>query len=133
MVITFMSSTREKRRGFTLIELLVVMSIISLLLAIAVPRYMGRLQASKETVLRQTLSITREALDRFYADTGKYPDDLATLVSKKYLRSIPVDPITDSSTTWVIAAPDDADKGAVYDIHSGAEGNGRDGTPYKGW
>jgi general secretion pathway protein G len=126
-------SVRKRRRGFTLIELLVVMSIIALLLAIAVPRYMGRLQSSKETVLRQTLSITREALDKFYADTGKYPDDLPALVTKKYLRSIPVDPITDSSTTWVIQPPDDADKGGVYDLHSGAEGNGRDGTPYKGW
>ena len=121
------------RRGFTLIELLVVMSIIALLLAIAVPRYMGRLQGAKETALRQTLSVTREALDKFYADTGKYPDDLAALVTAKYLRSLPVDPITDSTTTWVIVPAEDADKGVVYDLHSGAEGKGRDGTPFKEW
>jgi len=124
---------RAPGRGFTLIELLVVMSIIALLLAIAVPRYMGRLQTAKETALRQTLSVTREALDKFYGDTGKYPDDLAMLVSKKYLRTVPVDPITDSNATWTIVAPDNPDKGSVYDLHSGAEGKGRDGTPFKEW
>ncbi len=123
----------QGRRGFTLIELLVVMAIIALLLAIAVPRYMGRLQSAKETALRQTLSVTREAIDKFYGDTGKYPDDLPMLVSKKYLKSVPVDPITDSSTTWTVVAPEDADNGAVYDLHSGAQGNGRDGTPFKEW
>ena len=123
----------RSRRGFTLIELLVVLSIIALLLAIAVPRYMGRLQSAKETALRQTLSVTREALDKFYGDTGKYPDDLAMLVTKKYLRSVPVDPITESNATWTIVPPDNPDKGVVYDIHSGAEGNGHNGTPFKEW
>ena len=130
---TLAPGDRSQGRGFTLIELLVVMSIIALLLSIAVPRYMHHLQASKETVLRQTLSVTRDALDKFYGDTGKYPDALDTLVTQKYLRAVPVDPITESSTTWTIVAPEDADKGAVYDIHSGAEGKGRDGIPYKDW
>jgi general secretion pathway protein G len=123
----------RKLRGFTLIELLVVMSIIALLLAIAVPRYMGRLQASKETVLHQTLNVTRDALDKFYADTGKYPDGLDALVTQKYLRGLPVDPITESTSTWTIVPPEQADKGLVYDVRSGAEGAGRDGTLFKDW
>lgn len=124
----------ERRRqgaGFTLIELVIVMAIIALLLTLAAPRYFKSLDRSKETVLRSNLAAVRDALDKFYGDTGKYPDTLETLVEKKYLRSIPVDPITESSTTWTIVPPDQPEKGGVYDIHSGAEGNASDGVPYK--
>jgi general secretion pathway protein G len=120
-------------RGFTLVELLVVMSIIALLIALAAPRYFGSLEKSKETALRQTLAVTRDALDKFYGDNGKYPDDLNTLVTKRYLRSLPVDPLTQSNTTWTTVAPDDPEKGRVYDLHSGAAGAGRDGKPYRDW
>jgi len=123
----------DRRRGFTLIELLVVMSIIALLLAIAVPRYMSRLKNSRETVLQQTLAVTRDALDKFYADSGKYPDTLDRLVSAKYLRNLPFDPITESTTTWILVPPEDPEKGVVYDLHSGADGKGRDGRPYREW
>jgi general secretion pathway protein G len=126
-------SKRIHASGFTLIELLVVMSIVALLVAIAVPRYFGSLEKSKETALRQTLAVTREALDKFYGDTGKYPENLEALVAKRYLRSLPVDPITESSATWTIVAPDDPDKGNVYDLHSGADGAGRDGKPFREW
>lgn len=118
-------------RGFTLIELLVVMAIIALLLSMAAPRYANSVEKSKEAVLRQNLSLTREVLDKYYGDNGKYPDSLDTLVSRKYLRALPFDPITDSNATWLIVAPEGENKGAVFDVRSGAPGNARDGTPYK--
>lgn len=119
--------------GFTLIELLVVMAIISLLLTLAVPRYFNSVEKSKEAVLRDNLSIMRSSLDKFYGDAGKYPESLEELVTMKYLRHIPRDPITESTTTWVTIPPDDPDMGQVYDIKSGAPGNGRDGSPYAEW
>ena len=122
---------RPRREGFTLIELLVVMVIVSLLLTIAIPRYFGSLQKTKETVLRQTLAVTRDALDKYYGDNGKYPDSLEMLVSKRYLRALPLDPITESNSTWTVVAPEDPSKGAVYDLHSGAEGVARDGKSFR--
>src|SRR3979490_382884 len=89
------------QRGFTLIELLVVMMIIGTLLSIAVPRYFRTLAHARETVLRQDLAILREAIDKYYADLGQYPDTLAALANRRYVRSLPVDPYTklaDSST-----------------------------------
>ena len=120
-------------KGFTLIELLAVMVIIALLLTIATPKYFGSVDRSRESVLRQDLATMREALDKYYGDTGQYPDALEDLTKKKYLRSIPRDPITDSDATWVIIAPTNDVKGAVYDIKSGAAGNGADGTAYANW
>ena len=124
---------RSPPKGFTLVELLVVMSIIALLLTIVAPRYFGRVEQAKETVLKENLSVVRDALDKFYSDSGKYPETLEDLVSKKYLRSLPQDPITESTTTWIIVPPVESDKGAVYDIKSGAQGNARDGTTYADW
>jgi len=124
---------RQARFGFTLIELLVVMAIIATLIAIAVPRYFGSIEKSKEAVLKQDLSTMRDAIDKYYGDTGSYPSALDDLVTKKYLRNIPIDPITDTTATWITVAPEDAGKGGVYDVHSGAPGNGRDGTPYSSW
>lgn len=121
------------KRGFTLIELLVVMTIIALLLTIAVPRYFGSVDRTKEAVLRENLATLRESLDKFYADTGKYPANLKELVSRRYLRKVPVDPITDSAATWVELAHDDPQKGGVYDVRSGARNKARDGTPYSDW
>ena len=123
----------KKTAGFTLIELLVVMAIIALLLAIAVPKYFGSVDRSRDTVLRQDLAVMREALDKYYGDTGQYPDTLDDLVSKKYLRSIPRDPVTESDTTWIFVSPTNGAKGSIYDIKSGATGNGADGTAYSEW
>lgn len=119
--------------GFTLIELLVVMAIIATLLSIAVPRYFHSIEKSKEAVLRQDLNTMRDALDKHYGDTGKYPATLGDLVTKKYIRSIPEDPVAGNTTSWITVAPDDPAKGGVYDVKSGALGNGRDGTPYSEW
>lgn len=123
----------NRRAGFTLIELLVVMTIVATLLAIAVPRYFGSVDRSKEATLRQSLLVMRDAIDKFAGDTGAYPETLAALVEKGYLRSIPVDPLTESATGWVVVPPPDSKKTGVYDVHSGAEGSGQDGRPYKDW
>jgi general secretion pathway protein G len=117
-------------RGFTLIEMLVVLAIVALLLTLAVPRYFHSVDGARETVLVQNLATARETIDKFYEDTGRYPDSLEELVEKKYLRSLPVDPITNSSTDWVIVPPDDASKGRVFDLHSASPGKGRTNMPF---
>jgi general secretion pathway protein G len=116
-----------------LIELLVTLSIVALLLALAVPRYFGRVEIAKEIALRENLHQMRDALDKHYGDINRYPNSLQDLVTRKYLRRLPIDPITDSDKTWIVVPPIDPKKGAVFDIKSGAPGNGRDGTPYKSW
>ena len=121
------------RRGFTLIELLIVLGIVALLLSLAVPRYFSSIDSTKETILADNLRNVREVIDQYHADRGRYPDSLEQLVEKNYLRALPVDPITDSTDTWVLVPPEDASKGAIYSIRSGAPGNGRNGTPYADW
>lgn len=126
--------TRQgEKSGFTLIELMVVLAVIATLLAIAVPRYFASLEKSREAVLHQDLALMRETLDKYYGDKGKYPDAIDDLVNNKYLRNIPVDPITDSSATWVSVPPENPELGGVYDIKSGAQGVARDGTQYRNW
>jgi len=119
--------------GFTLIELLVVMAIIATLLMIAVPRYFHSLERSQEAVLRQDLAVMREAIDKYYADLGHYPEALADLVEHRYLRSIPLDPQTKSSDSWVTVMSEDEDAPGVRDVHSGAEGDASDGTQFASW
>jgi len=116
--------------GFTLIELLIVMAIIATLLTLVVPRYFGSVDRSKEVVLKQSLATVRDAIDKYYGDTGHYPENLQDLVDKRYLRSMPVDPVTESTTTWEIVPPIDAAKGGVYDVRSGAPGTTHDGKPF---
>lgn len=120
-------------RGFTLIELLVVFTIIAILLTLAVPRYFGSVDKSKEAVLRENLVQMRDAISRYYADKGKYPESLDTLASDKYLRRVPLDPITESSETWVVVPPSDPQKGGVYDVKSGAPGTSKAGVSYSEW
>ena len=122
-----------RRRGFTLIELLVVFTVISLLLTLAVPRYFGSIDKSKEAVLRENLNQMRDAISRYYADKGKYPESLDALATDKYLRRVPLDPITESEKTWLVVQPQDPQKGGVYDVHSSAKGMGSNGKPYERW
>ena len=116
--------------GFTLIELLVTLTIIALLLTIVVPRYFGSLARADEAVLRENLFILRDAIDKHHADTGRYPASLEDLAAKKYIRSVPADPITRSETTWIIVPPVDTSLGGVYDVKSGASGTTHNGKPY---
>lgn len=119
--------------GFTLVELLVVMALIALLLSIATPRYFNSVEKAREAVLRTNLSLTRQTLDKYYGDIGRYPDALDALVQKKYLRSLPFDPITGRSDTWILVPPEDREKGGVFDVKSGASGQALDGSEYKDW
>jgi general secretion pathway protein G len=122
-----------KRGGFTLIELLVVLAIIATLLTIAVPRYYSSLDKSKEAVLKENLYQLRDAIGKYYADRGKYPESLQALATDKYLRSVPLDPVTDSATTWIVVAPEDPQKGGVFDVKSGAAGKAIDGSEFSTW
>jgi general secretion pathway protein G len=119
----------DMRRGFTLIELLVVMAIIATLLSIAAPRYFTHLDRAREAALKETLFVVRDAIDKFHADNGRYPIELSELVSKRYLRKIPMDPISDSTETWLLISPPNESAG-VWDLKSGAGG---DGSPYAQW
>jgi general secretion pathway protein G len=122
-----------KRRGFTLIELLVVFAVIAMLLTLALPRYFGSLDKSKEAVLKENLYQMREAISRYYADKGKYPQSLETLVDEKYLRKLPLDPVTESTATWIVVQPADPEKSGIYDVRSGAQGRSVAGTEYAEW
>jgi general secretion pathway protein G len=124
---------RQRRRGFTLIELIVVFLIIAILLTLAMPRYFSSIDRSKEAVLKENLYQVRDAIGKYYGDKGKYPESLEALASEKYLRKLPVDPLTESATTWVIVPPQDPEKSGVYDIKSGAEGKAADGTAFNEW
>lgn len=123
----------KKNLGFTLIELLVVLAIVALLASVAVPKYFSSLQKSRESVLRYDLTVMRESIDKFYGDTGSYPDSLQQLVEKKYLKNIPKDPITQSLETWIFVSPQDGQSGRIFDVKSGAQGPSMDGSAFADW
>jgi general secretion pathway protein G len=124
-----------RKKGFTLIELLVVMVIVAMLVSIAAPRYFGHIDRAKEASLKTSLNVMRDAIDKFHGDQGRYPDNLDELVTKHYMRKVPPDPITESALTWKIEAPPGRDglTTGAYDVHSGAQGHGADGSPYAEW
>lgn len=119
-----------RKRGFTLIEMLVVMAIIALLLTIALPRYFGSLDKAKDVALEENLRVLRVSLDKFYADKGRNPDTLDELVEHKYLRAVPLDPITESAANWVLVQSRDTNVKGIVDVKSGAPGTGKDGRAY---
>ena len=122
---------RLRHHAFTLIELIIVLAILALLVTIAVPRYFVHIERAKEATLKQDLAVMRDAIDKFHGDKGRYPDSLDELVALRYIRSVPVDPITESVSTWKMVPPTDSEaKGAMYDVKSGAEGKSQDGRPF---
>jgi general secretion pathway protein G len=116
--------------GFTLIELLVVLAIIAVLLTLTVPRYYQHTDTARERVLIENLRTTRDAIDKFFGDQGRYPESLTELVEKRYLRSEPIDPILERNDAWQIVSPPGNEKGQVFDLHSAAPGNTHDGRPF---
>jgi general secretion pathway protein G len=126
------------QRGFTLIELLIVIALVTILATMGVVQYRNSIQSSKEAVLHTDLFRMRDAIDQYYADKGKYPQSLDTLVSEGYMRKIPEDPITKSSETWQTepAEPDPANPSVepgIYNVKSGAQGTALDGSSYSDW
>ena len=122
----------EPRRGFTVIELLVVLAAIALLLSVAAPRYIAHLDRAREVVLKHDLHALRDAIDKFHADQQRYPQALDELVARRYLRSLPTDPITQRNDSWLLVAPAGVGTG-VMDVHSGAKGRANDGSDYASW
>lgn len=122
----------RRLHGFTLIELLVVMAALGLLLSIAAPRYVEHVDRAREVVLKQNLAAMRDAIDKFHADRARYPKDLQELVQQRYLRHVPLDPMTDRSDAWVLLAPA-GQQGVVADVRSAAPGQAKDGTSYASW
>jgi general secretion pathway protein G len=127
------SSMRRFARGvgFTLIEMLIVMSIVALLLSISVPRYFASVDKSKETVLNENLRVIRTSIDKFHADKGRYPLTLEDLVEQKYIRAVPIDPITENSRSWIVIPPQDPEARGVADVKSGATGASSSGKLYE--
>jgi general secretion pathway protein G len=133
-----LKSARGRQGGFTLIEMIIVISIIAILVAIAAPIYKSHLLKARETVLKQDLQAMREAISQFSQDKNRAPQDLNDLVSAGYLRAIPKDPFTDSSTSWVTVQEDvmetlDQTQPGITDVHSGSDRASSEGTAYNTW
>jgi general secretion pathway protein G len=128
----------SSEQGFTLIELMVVMLIIGVLMAIAVPNYISAVKAAKESVLKEDLHVIRNAIDSFTMDKQKAPQSLQDLVDAGYLKTIPTDPMTRATDTWVTEQSDtlhsiDQSDPGIDDVHSGSTETGSDGQPYSTW
>lgn len=123
-----------RARGFTLLELLFVLIIVALLASIVGPMLVGSIGHARESTLKEDLFVLRKAIDDYYADNGKYPGELAMLVDKRYLRGVPVDPVTERRDTWVaVRAGNDMGPGGIVDVHSGSELAANDGTLFRDW
>jgi type II secretory pathway pseudopilin PulG len=104
---------------------------VALLLTIALPRYFGSLERSKDIALQENLKVLRLSLDKFYADKGRYPQTLEELVEYKYLRAVPIDPITESSSTGILLQSEAEVLEGIADVRSGAQGADQNGQPYE--
>jgi general secretion pathway protein G len=124
--------SKRMLNGFTLVELLLVLLLVALLASLAMPVATKSVDQAKESTLKQDLHVLRKAIDDYYANTGHYPESLSQLADKRYIRKLPIDPLTGSTNTW-IEVPDDSAGGGIVDVFSGADGNGSDGRPYRNW
>ena len=132
------TATMNTNRGFTLIELLVVMTLIVILAGIGLAVHTNSQTRAREAVLKEDLFRIRDAIDQYYADKNTYPPTLDSHVSDKYLRALPADPFTESTSTWQVEMSeiDTANPSAqpgVFDVKSGSERTALDGTPYADW
>ncbi|MGA2206714.1 MAG: type II secretion system protein [Terracidiphilus sp.] len=129
---------RGTQSGFTLLELMVVMAIISILATLAVPYFAAALKHAREAVLKEDLQTMRMAIDSYTMDKQKAPQSLDDLIQDGYLKSIPEDPMTHATDTWVTDTSDamyslDESEPGISDVHSGSEETGSDGQPYSSW
>jgi general secretion pathway protein G len=127
-----------REKGFTLIELLIVVAIIGIIAGIATAQFRPTPKRAKEAALKHDLFVLRDVIDQYFADKGKYPESLETLVEDGYIRKIPTDPFTGSDQTWETeqaeATEDDPDSsGGVIDVHSGSQETATDGSNYSDW
>ena len=133
-----MSRNQRQDAGFTLVELMIVMAIIGVLSMIAVPSHIQAIRHAREAVLREDLRTMRSAIDAYTMDKQKAPQSLDDLITDGYLKSLPKDPMTDSTTTWQADSSDDmhsldqTDPG-IDDVHSGSDQTGSDDQPYNTW
>ena len=124
--------------GFTMIELMIVMAIMAILTTLAVASYTTAVKHAKEAVLREDLQVMRTAIQSYTMDKEKAPQSLDDLVQSGYLRSIPVDPMTQSADTWVTNTSDamyslDQTEPGIDDVHSGSNEKGSNDQPYSSW
>jgi general secretion pathway protein G len=129
---------RSGEGGFTLMELIIVMAIIAILVSISVPIYANMIRRAKEAVLREDLHTLRTAIDSYTVDKEKAPESLEDLVQAGYLKAVPVDPMTQSSETWITSETDtmtdiDETQAGMNDVHSGSENMSSEGTTYNTW
>ncbi len=129
---------RRGLRGFTFVELMVVISIIVILISIAIPIYNRTIIRTKESVLRNNLFTLRTSIDNYTYDKQKAPQALQDLVSEGYLRAVPIDPMTGSGDTWKLTMEDasqsvNQSEPGIFDVKSGSDRMGLDGTPYSDW
>lgn len=122
-----MTTRLRCHRGFTLIELVIVLAMIGMLLTLAVPRYFHVLDRSKQSVQQQNIATVRDAIDKFFGDQARYPESLNELVERRYLRTIPIDPLT-AAPNWIAIPPGDSGPG-VYDVRSALEAGAENGRP----
>jgi len=129
---------RSRQRGFTLIELMVVISIIVILMSVAIPRYQASILRARETVLRDDLYTLRSVIDQYTLDKQKAPQALQDLVDSGYLKTLPMDPFTNSRETWIPITDDsimsaDQSQPGIIDVHSGSEQKSSEGSAYSTW
>ena len=116
-------------------ELLVVCAIIGILSAVAVANFRRSIVRAKEAALAQDLHTMRTLINQYFADKGKYPADITSLVEDHYLQAIPKDPFTESADSWITepAEQDDSDisiEPGIANVKSGATGTALDGRSY---
>lgn len=130
---TGLTKPRRRHAGFTLIELLVVLLVLAVLAALVAPHYLERADDAREAVLRHNLHGLRMSIDQFFRDKGRYPASLDELVTARYIRAVPIDPITGTTNSWAAMPPTDGTGDGVFDVRSGAQGQARNGTAYASW